>query len=82
MDKKLAKLICEIDDEARFRESYSGRAMYGEETCAFVTPKSPIDLLVLVIEALRDEYIDLEDLQAIKKLRMRTDSMGYDTVYY
>jgi hypothetical protein len=85
MDQKLAELIeyhCNDYGGVSMRDDYSGRGMYGMETYAIVCEESPAEILGQLLARVRDEDIDLDELQEVKSFSMRTDSMGLGVVIY
>jgi len=95
MDIEIAKLLVD-HGSLTLHEEYSGRGMYGSTTAAVVG--STPDLLDSICEAykslmedlnmdgLKDDQIDevfkqAEEIQnAVTQIR--TDSLGYDTIFY
>ncbi len=73
---------CGID--CRTRDAYSGRGMYGRETCAVVV-RHPLDLLSAVVGYLKDAHVELprEALREIPQFDdLAQDGMGRDVVVY
>jgi hypothetical protein len=66
------------DSNAQWRNDYSGRGMYGDN-CLGVVLSGDVDFakfVILITEVLgTDEAYDLVT-------KLRTDSMGYSTIYY
>lgn len=89
----LKKAAEHCGNEADIREEYSGRGMYGRSTAAVVVNSLP-ELMLNVIQYTREiveNNQELEDvavtlLDAIPEVadlgRLRTDSMGHDTILY
>lgn len=66
MTKELAELLVEAaqnnGSEAKIRESYSGRGMYGQETFGVVVD-SEASLIVDLLQYIRDNIADNEDAE-------------------
>jgi hypothetical protein len=88
MTSEAANFLVNVADsygiEARLRDDYSGRGMYGSSTHGIVTDE-PIHLLSCAIdyaasEAAYDENTD--NIPNFSEERFSTDNMGYDTIIY
>ena len=64
--------------DIEFHESYSGRAMYGQEVGA-ITVSGDVGNL---IQFGADLYRAIEELAMDVELPRRTDNLGYDTIVY
>lgn len=78
-----AELISEYGGE--LRENYSGRGMYGKETCGVVFDSERDffhTLADMVKDGMEDNSADIMELlpEALKNLQ--TDSMGKSIIYY
>lgn len=80
MDIKLAKLLCECNDEFSLRENYSGRGMFGEKTAGVVCP-SVTDLLSCVL-AVPDWFLDEDGYPMFDDVEFSCDNMGTDYIVY
>jgi hypothetical protein len=86
--KKLEELIdnASLDDEARVREDYSGRGMYGKTTAGIIVSDPMVLVRAMAIFAIDADGIELDDDDHAFLNDMssgfRTDSMGYDTIVY
>lgn len=88
MEIELAETIAEALDnagiEAKVREEYSGRGMYGNSTAGVVFDGSLGDVLRAVINYAHEFCIEDEGWPEPKFdcNRIRTDSMGLGTIIY
>lgn len=69
-----------LDPEEALRDDYSGRGMYGETCFGIVVGGVNQAARFLVELAMSDE--DATDLAGDLADAMRSDSMGYDQIYY
>lgn len=83
---KLEELIDNMGKEARVREEYSGRGMYGKTTSGIVVEDPMIIAQAMANFAMEADGLELddEDHQFLNDITrgFRTDSMGYDTIVY
>lgn len=83
MDERFARWLVDADDErcgtqARVMEGYSGRGMYGEETCAVSTD----DAVNLLLSAVWEAAENPGGVPAAKPDELRIDSLGKGEVVY
>ena len=71
------------EDSTSLDESYSGRGMYGKTVPAIVSSLNPMIIGATIARALLLETDDINSLEYVEEyLPQRTDSMGYDKVFY
>lgn len=70
--------------EEVMRTDYSGRGMYGDNCFGIVTSEGFGAIYKFLRQLERDENLTEMDEYAVERLadNMRTDSMGYSTIYY
>ena len=71
------------EDHVEFDATYSGRSMYGNTTPAIITSINPMLISFAITKAVmieEDNFFSIEDVK--KYFPMRSDSMGYDKVFY
>lgn len=82
MNIKTAEFLVEnACRDATVRERYSGRGMYGKETCGVVTD----DAFQLVVDALQSAikgFFDEDEAQELDFTNLRIDNMGLDWIIY
>ena len=84
MNEKLVKAIIDFCDEYdySFRDSYSGRGMYGRN-CVGVVGSSVLETIGDLLEYLNENYeFDMSDLIEMLLKGANTDSMGLGTIIY
>lgn len=81
MELKLAEILAEHNFDIQVREDYSGRGMYGKTTTGVVCDDSEI---FEAIASIMTECNEDEREYVANQIRygFRTDSMGYNTIYY
>lgn len=82
--QNLIREIVEQGENVNFRNSYSGRCMYGR-SCIGITGsfRACMDIVGEVIKELHnDSEEDHFDEKVEKLMRMSSDSMGYDMIIY
>jgi trehalose-6-phosphate synthase len=101
MTKEFAQFLvkaaehCGTVEDIQIRESYSGRGMYGQETCAVIVSSytgGMGELLLNVVQYIKEKIEDMSlrelenstdfipDISDLKTLQ--TDSMGHGMVIY
>lgn len=85
MGRELAEAIIEAIEcsgaEAKLRENYSGRGMYGETTCGVVTDESLVFVIGSVISA-PELFAEDEGFAKFDVGVLRSDSMGLGIIIY
>jgi hypothetical protein len=77
------RLWNDLEDEFNLMPDYSGRAMYGQTCIALVGDTG--DLMRFIAELIQVfDVIDPDAVDTVQSLAdaIRTDSLGYDTVFY
>lgn len=86
MTKEQAQFLYDAGDDSgldvKIRDDYSGRGMFGKETCAIEGDFSMGELLCAVIEYVR--FLDEEEREEIPEMprSFREDSMGLGIIIY
>ncbi len=80
MTKEQAKFLVKVTEECGnqdidLREGYSGRGMFGRETCGVVINSLPILLADVINYARENKMDDAPDFQGFS-----TDNMGRDSI--
>lgn len=80
----LTQIIEEIGESANFRDDYSGRGMFGKETCAVDVDSVSHLVGALANFALSEFALNEEEKEALEELSegLRQDSMGFGIVLY
>jgi hypothetical protein len=85
MTKRIAELLVECGEDLSLHERYSGRNMYGEETCAVVGDEYSFkESLGNTVESLiHDQHSEETKDEFIKFLKSQErDSLGLTNIYY
>ena len=67
-------------NEARIRDDYSGRSMYGGITHGVVTDLDAVDALVCALNYAKNVVDDMNDIPDFEGLRQ--DSLGHEVILY
>lgn len=68
----------DAEEAATLMDGYSGRGMYGNETCAVTTG----DVMGLLLSAIKEAAENPDGVPAEKPVYLRTDSLGTNQIVY